>query len=280
MKDKLKKEVEEYLKDQSDLFDFDAYYDSNLSYSENKSIIFDKINKLFGYKEEITKGKIEEDKLRENVYINKLKEEFKTKSEEDLYKDQTNTLIIGKKGSAKTTLAWSLADKIRRLSNRKIYIFNHPRPEILKNLPFEVVNVNRLEALYTITDGIVLIDEAHEIFNVIDKKINNKLKILLSRSRQNNTCFIFICHNSYFINRCLFSFIDVRIIKEVNDMHYELERIHIKKLYEDVHVFGKENFYIDSDYIKGYNSFIKPVWFSEELSNAYRYNPNKCDFFN
>jgi hypothetical protein len=77
----------------------------------------------------------------------------------------------------------------------------------------------------------------------------------------------------------LFSFIDVRIIKEVNEKHWELERPHMKKLYEDVHVFGKENFYIDSDYVKGYKGFDKPEWWREEFSLAYRCYAKQEDFF-
>jgi hypothetical protein len=202
-------------------------------------------------------------------------------TEIELYNEQTNTIIIGKKGSAKTTLGWALAEKNHRLTKRKIYLFNHPRPDLITKakLPFDVINVTKLEALFNITDGVVLIDEAHEVFNVLDKRVNEDLKILLSRSRQNNTCFIFICHNSYFLNRSLFSFVDVKIIKEVNEKHWELERPHMKKLYEDVHVFGKEDFFIDSDYLKGNKTFQKPKWWKEELSTAYRAQIKQEDFF-
>jgi len=193
--------------------------------------------------------------------------------------EQTNTVVIGKKGSAKTTWAWAFAKKIADESGRGIFTLNHPRPELFKDLPFKVTNLTRMDAMFNVTDGVVIIDEAHETFNVLDKRVNEDLKILLSRSRQNNTCFIFICHNSYFVNRGLFSFVDVRVIKEVNEKHWELERSHMKKLYQDTHVFGKENFYIDSDEVKGYFNFTKPDWCVEELCNAYRAQKVKEDFF-
>ena len=200
-------------------------------------------------------------------------------TEQNIFEEQTNTVIIGKKGSAKTTLGWSLAKKNADVSKRKICIYNHPRPELLNNLDFEVTNISRMDQLATLTDAVVICDEAHELFPVIDKKINEELRILLSRSRQNNTCFIFICHNSYFINRGLFNFIDVKIIKEVNNKHWELERPFMNKLYRQVHVFGKENFFIDSDLVRGNKTFEKPTWWKEELSTAYRCHKVEEDFF-
>ena len=193
--------------------------------------------------------------------------------------EQQNYLIIGKKGSAKTCLGWSFAKNTLDASKRKVYVFDYPRPELLKSLPFEVENIVHLNRLFNITDGVVLIDESHKLFNVLNKKVNEELKNLLSVSRQNNTCFIFICHNSYFITRGLFSFIDVKIIKEVNQGHWELERKHMQKLYENVRIFGKENFFIDCDDGRGDETFEKPEWFTEEMSMAYRSQSKKQDFF-
>lgn len=263
-------------------FDFEYEIDRDLDYEENKNILKDKINQVYPRKFEQAdlKQMEKENTEQEKLGIEKAREESnKDLSEDIMYLEQCNFVIIGKKGSAKTTLAWCLTEKVNRLSKRKVYVFNHPRPELLKKLPFEVTNVRRLDALFNITDGVVLIDESHEVFNVLDKRVNEDLKILLSHSRQNNTDFIFICHNSYFVNRSLFSFVDARIIKEVNEKHWELERPHMKKLYEDVHIFGKEGFFIDSDYVKGYKTFKKPEWWNEELSNAYRTQNKMEDFF-
>jgi DNA replication protein DnaC len=268
----------------SDIFDWDAEYDSNILPSENETILRKKVRDLIGanLKTLVKEQKSSEGEVKEMQ--EKALEEFKSEHQEEqdeqkLYTEQNNFIIIGKKGSGKTALAWSLAKKISDLGNRKICVFNYPLPSILKKLPFKVKNVTKIEHTFNLTDSIVIIDESHEVFNVVDKKINNKLKTLLSKSRQNNTCFIFICHNSYFVNRSLFSFIDVKILKEVNDGHFELERKHIKRLYEDIVVFGKENFYIDSDYVRGHQRFEKPEWFSEDMSISYRSNMPRPDFF-
>jgi hypothetical protein len=197
----------------------------------------------------------------------------------ELFLTQSNSVIIGKKGSGKTMLGWVLAKSISENSGRKLYVFNHPYPELLVKLSFDIKNLNNMKHLYDLTDAVVIIDETHEIFNTSERKVNEQLKNLLAKSRQNNVCFIFICHNSYFINRSIFSFIDNKLIKEVNDKHWELERVHMKKLYEDIHITGVENYYIDSDAVKGRFKVTKPSWWIEELSFAYRSNNNKIDLF-
>jgi len=197
----------------------------------------------------------------------------------ELFLAQSNTIIIGKKGSGKTVLGWVLGRNISKHSGRKLCVFNHPRQEMLEKLPFEVENLANVEALYNVTDAVVIIDEAHEVFNVLEKKVNEQLKALLARSRQNNTCFIFICHNSYFINRSIFTFIDNKLIKEVNDKHWELERSYMKKLYEkEAHITGVENYYMDSEYVKGEFKLNKPSWWLEDLSFSYK-RSTKVDLF-
>src|SRR3989344_601974 len=114
-----------------------------------------------------------------------------------------------------------------------------------KKLPFEVINLTEMKQLRNITDGIVLIDEAHRYFSVLDKRVNVDLQEILANSRQNNAGFIFITHNSYFITRGLFSYIDVRIIKEVPEGHWDTERTHMRALYRTTSVIGNEWFYLD-----------------------------------
>ena len=99
--------------------------------------------------------------------------ETMTKNDEwkELFLVQTNTVIVGKKGSGKTLLGWVLGRNINEFGGRKLYVYNYPRPEILKKLPFEVGNVPNIESLYNLTDAVVIIDESHEVFNVLEKII-------------------------------------------------------------------------------------------------------------
>lgn len=185
-----------------------------------------------------------------------------------LFKDPNNFLIIGKKGSGKTCLGWNILERCG-FFGRKLYVFKFPNVDLLGSLPFEVENLVSFKQVFNLKNGVCIIDEAHKYFDVLNKSINVELRDLLACSRQNNMSFIFITHNSYFINRGLFSYIDVRIIKEVNEAHWDCERLHMKKLYERSNVVGVDSFFIDSDIFKGKERFNKPAWFNDAFSNVY-----------
>ena len=187
-----------------------------------------------------------------------------------MFKEQQNFLIIGKKNSGKSALGWKIAETIHYESGRKVYAFNSPDISLLNKIPFEVTNVLRINELRTIIDGVIIIDESHRIFDCSSKMVNKNLRDILAISRQNNVCFIFIAHNSYFLNRSLFSFVDVKLIKEVVESHWELERPHMKRLYSDIYIKGVDKFFIDSDELREETRFTKPIWYTDELSSSYR----------
>lgn len=189
---------------------------------------------------------------------------------ERIITEPNNILIIGKKGSAKSCLAWSFLENAGKITPKKLYVFRFPKPELLNKLPFKVINITSMKQLYNLTDAFCLIDEAHRYFDVLNKQVNEELKELLANSRQNNNNFIFITHNSYFITRGLFSYIDVRIIKEVNEGHWDMERSHMKKLYSKTNISSPSDFFIDCDYIRGKQRFIQPSWYTLEFSTAYK----------
>jgi hypothetical protein len=185
-----------------------------------------------------------------------------------LFEEQANVIIIGKKRSAKTTLGWLLGLKFAK-HDRELFVYKFPKPEMLKKLPFKVTNVTQISQISNLRNAVLLVDEAHRVFPVGEKRVNGQFRDLLSVSGQNNLCVILICHNSYFINRSLFSFIDIKCIKETNEGHWELERPYMKKLYQDILIKGKDKFFIDSDEVKGIQSFKCPSWFTQEFSNCY-----------
>lgn len=207
-----------------------------------------------------------------------MKELIKREKDEitEVFKEQGNVLILGKKRSGKTCLGWAWLKGYGEY--RDMYVYRFPKPDLLEKLPFKVTNINNLKQVSNLTDAVILIDEAQKVFPVMEKTVNQQLRNILSVSAQNNICFIFVCHNSYFLNRSLFSFIDIRIIKEVNEGHWELERSYMKKLYSDYPVMGNNKFFVDCDFHRGLEQFSKPNWFTEKLSFAYRNDESK-DFF-
>tara|TARA_Y100000310_G_C20672539_1_gene811100 strand:+ start:1353 stop:2033 length:681 start_codon:yes stop_codon:yes gene_type:complete len=187
-----------------------------------------------------------------------------------LIKEQNNFLIIGRRGSAKTTLGFHLAELMNGFIGKPVYTFRYPNEELLAKIPFKPTNITNFGHLHQLVDCVVLVDEAQLHFDVLNKKVNEDLKKLLAVSRQNNVSFIFITHNSYFITRGLFSYIDVRIIKEVTEGHWDVERPHMKKLYSSIYITGKDRFFVDSDVYRGEEYFDKPEWFTNEFSCVYR----------
>lgn len=260
-----------------DLFDFEAEIGSDLSYSEGLQQLEDKLfSKLAEMKDKEQAYKAEQIEKKER---NTQQQNTNEREAHKVFTEPCNFLIIGKKGSAKSSLGFKFLQENYN-NGKKAYTFNFPKPELLDNLPFKVQNLNTLKQLYNLTDSVCLIDEAHRYFDVLNKTVNEDLKRLLAESRQNNNSFIFITHNSYFITRGLFSYIDVRIIKEVNEGHWDMERPHMKQLYSDTFISGKEWFFIDSDFWRGKERFDKPDWFTEELSTVYRNEKiEKEDFF-
>ena len=185
-----------------------------------------------------------------------------------LFEEQGNMIIVGKKRVGKTLLGWLLSLKFSKF-NRQIYVYRFPKPHLLKTFPFNIINITEMSQISNLRDAVILIDEAHRVFPVGEKRVNGQFRNILADSGQNNLCVILVCHNSYFINRSLFSFIDIKCIKETNEGHWELERPYMKKLYQDILIKGKNKFYIDSDYIKGIKTYDCPKWYTKEISNCY-----------
>lgn len=194
-------------------------------------------------------------------------------------------VIIGKKGSGKSMTGYQLLEQITKTEKREAYIYQFPNEKALKKMPFKCKNLSHIEEVDNLTDAVVLIDEASIVFNPLEKKVNQDFRKILQISRHNNISIILIAHNTYFINRSLFSFIDRFIWKMVGLNHFETERPHIKRIFENkVKVIREINkAYVYSDDMQGYVSVPKLNWFTDEFSKAYN-NKNKktsiLDLFN
>ncbi len=181
--------------------------------------------------------------------------------------DNNNIIICGGKGTGKSCTGYTILSK----SQQDKYVYMCPNEDFLKKLPFKVQSINNIKDLFGLENSIILIDEADNEFNPIEKKVNEQLRLLLKLSRQNNNSIIFIVHNTYFLNRSLFNFIDTFIFKETTEGHFEIERPHIKKLFQTKaqQVRGVNKAYIRTPYGEGIVIIDKPKWYTNELSKIY-----------
>jgi len=198
----------------------------------------------------------------------------------NLETEALNFLVIGKRGSGKSMTGWSVLQSQHLIGKRPAYVYQCPKPELLKKVPYEVTNLTQFSQLFHLRNSVCIIDEANIHFDVKNKQINDDLKVLLQLGRQNDTTFIFIVHNSYVFNRGLFGHLDVKIIKEVSEEHWELERPHMRTLYKGVRVAGKDNMYIDCEDIKGYARTEKLSWYDKDFSFMYQSESKPRTLFN
>ena len=93
-----------------------------------------------------------------------------------LFEEQGNMIIVGKKRVGKTLLGWLLSLKFSKF-NRQIYVYRFPKPHLLETFPFYIINITEMSQISNLRDAVILIDEAHRVFPVGEKRVNGQLEI-------------------------------------------------------------------------------------------------------
>ena len=261
----------------SDIFDINAEIDSNINEDENINIIEKKLKVLIdkdiklneNIKEKVRLQKEEQKKREEEKRI----EEYKitVKNEMDLIKriclKSTHIVILGKRREGKTALGFEILRWHKELTNKEILIYRFPKPEIL---PKWIKNVNGINEIGC--NQVVLIDEASNDLDQYSyqKQSNRFLAQLLKRAGQTGTSFIFIDHNSGFINKNMLRMIDIWILKKNTEFAVEDERKYIKQLYKRMLWEPKiEEYFVHCDEYEGILKYKMPDFYTEGLSKGY-----------
>lgn len=196
-------------------------------------------------------------------------------SEKEEIQNSSNVLIVGKKRSGKTVEGMKIAIAKAVHQHKLIYTYRHPNEPLMKAVFGDKYGGNLTDILEfgRSKDAVVLCDEAHIHFTTMEKKVNDKLRAILGLSTQRNVDVILITHSFQFLNESLMAnYIDVVIIKELHDGHWETDRRYAKKLYGDVYVKSKDEVYVHlvNLGVKRYIKSTLPKWWKEEYSHAYK----------
>ena len=196
-------------------------------------------------------------------------------SEKTEIQNSGNILIVGKKRSGKTVEGIKLAIAKATAQNKLIYTYRHPNEILMAEIFGQLYGGNLTDILQfaRLADAVVFCDEAHIHFTTMEKKVNDRLRAVLGLSTQRNVDVIFITHSFQFLNESLMAnYIDVVVIKELHDGHWETDRKYAKKMYGDVCVKGAGEVYVHLVNL-GVRRYIKsslPSWWKDEYSKAYK----------
>ena len=283
IKEKLQNEVLEYLGEEADLFDFDAFYDDSLTYGENKNLIFKQIKELFGNKEQINNNilKSEEEQFKAQELKFKAESEQKYKYVSSELKDKLNNLksvcVVGETGTGKTSFCFYLIELFKKYSNKKIYAYKFPKPELLEKLGIE--KLYSIEELINLRDAVVLLTEPQITIPKYDKRNNDNLQKVLSLARQRDITILMDTSDTGYINRRLESYIHCWIIK---DLEYSLVKQGsiIKKIIRDNTFIDPREFRLNKNEFLFYSrefyklnrkwEFLESESFNQQISKCFK----------
>lgn len=181
-------------------------------------------------------------------------------------------LIIGGKGKGKTALGCKILDAHHENTTRSCFVYKPPKPELFPDWITPTENLDELPQ-----GAVCLIDEASMYFDQYSYRNsgNRQLAEIMRIGRQNNQTFVIIAHTSSIVNTNLILPMDVFLLKEPSQFQRFAERAMILQAYKAIKetIQKNEYYWLDSNTFEK-ESFSKPNWFTEELSNAYsNYRP-------
>lgn len=267
--EKLRLYVISKLQENTDLFDFEHEIDRSISYDENLNLIDDKIEHFkndFDYTAKEIKS-----------YNEKYSRLRNPKS--DIWGfwrtlEPMTILVVGDRGSGKTAISFKILDTFRL--RRQVYVYRHPKPELLEPLGFR--NLYDLGSIERLSNAIIYIDEPQLYFPRYDKRSNETLIKLCSIARHTGNILVFSTSDTGWVNRQQESYIDVWVIKDI-DFNLVKRGSLLKKVVEKIAIKADEfrlnlNEYLF--YSRRYmehsykiHTFTLPFYFNERYSKPF-----------
>lgn len=184
-----------------------------------------------------------------------------------------NIIIIGKKGSGKSCLGFSLLDMHNESTDRPCYVLRFPKPRLL---PKHITNVEMLEDVPN--GAVVLIEEAGLIYNQFsfNSKAGKELSDLLKIARHKGITTIFIVQNGQMLIRDARRLVDVYFLREPSLQQMYDEVSLIKRMYANCFMLFKasekirlKGFYVADGSLMEMLQFDPSDYWTEDMSKAF-----------
>jgi len=186
-------------------------------------------------------------------------------------------LILGRRGSGKSVLAYSILEHLHSKDPEKnLFVYNFPKPNVLPEFIKPTYNIDFPQ------NSAVLIDEAYIQFSSRSSmtKKNKIIDMLNGLARQKDLLIIYITQDSTRVDINIIRSADVLMIKKLSKRQVEFERKEIKSWLSKIKSAldsvkdYKKAVYIDCDTDQEYSGIITdcitlPSFWSEDISKSW-----------
>lgn len=181
-------------------------------------------------------------------------------------------LIIGKRGSGKTSLGMKFLEFFNKETKRKCYTLGYENTR----LPWWLKKVDAIEKIPN--NSIALFDEGAILFSAREsmKSINKELSKIMAIARHKNLTLVLITQNSAMIDLNVLRLADTLLLKEPSLLQSKFERKGLKDILEKVKPeFSKidnkkAHFYVWDDDFQGLVKYSLPYFWSEKISTSFK----------
>ena len=181
-------------------------------------------------------------------------------------------LIVGKRGSGKTSLGMKLLEYFNKETKKKSYILGYGKTK----LPWMIKKVDSIDKIPN--NSIVLFDEGAILFSARDsmKNMNKELSKIMAIARHKNLTLILITQNSAMIDLNVLRLADTLLLKEPSLLQSQFERKALKDIYDKIlPAFNgidekKSHFYVWDDDFQGLLKYSLPEFWNENISKSFK----------
>jgi hypothetical protein len=181
-------------------------------------------------------------------------------------------LIVGKRGSGKTSLGMKLLEFFNKERNKKCYTLGYESTR----LPWWLKKADSIEKIPN--NSIALFDEGAVLFSSRDSmnSVNKELGKIMAIARHKNLTLVLITQNTGMIDLNVLRLADTLLLKEPSLLQSNFERKALKDIYTKIKPEfekieeKKSHFYIWDDEFQGMVKYSLPSFWSEKISTSFK----------